>query len=189
MGKLNSPTPEPKVLCACANKCGLEVSPGHTYIHGHNRRKHPKPIPNHHPCECGCPEMVASDKRFVVGHNPRPIKAKKKPLSPPQPCACGCLRMTKPGNTYIKGHASKGKSKYTAQLCECGCLKYAKPGRRFISGHNKPMLGKHHTEETKEKCRVKPEDFFSNCGHCSPTSAYYCSPCSYVTTSRRHPKS
>ena len=68
-----------KQFCAC-NKCGLEVKPGNTYIHGHNgvgenngnckNRKYPKPIPNHHLCACNkCGIMVASNRKYVSGHN------------------------------------------------------------------------------------------------------------------------
>lgn len=37
-------------------------------IRDHGNRKYPKPIPNHHECECGCGELVASNKRFKLGH-------------------------------------------------------------------------------------------------------------------------
>ena len=86
-------------------------------------------------------------------------RKKVKFQTPSQPCACNCGGMTKLGNIYIHGHANKGKSKYVSLPCQCDCGKLASPGRYFISGHNKPMLGKHHIEETKEKCRIKPEGF------------------------------
>jgi len=53
-------------LCEC--NCGQVVKPNRRFISGHNGRKHPKPIPNHHLCACGCGELVASDKRFVFQH-------------------------------------------------------------------------------------------------------------------------
>ena len=66
MGKLNR-----RKFCEC-NICGLTVKPGNRYISGHNGRIHPKPIPNHHPCECPCGELVASNRRFINGHSIRP---------------------------------------------------------------------------------------------------------------------
>lgn len=50
-------------------KCGCGEIAIRNYIHGHNRRKNPKPIPNHHPCECGCGLLISSDKRFSKGHH------------------------------------------------------------------------------------------------------------------------
>jgi len=61
-------------LCRCGcggffisgkNSIGIEKR----FILGHNNRINPIPIPNHHPCECGCGELVASNRKVVKGHN------------------------------------------------------------------------------------------------------------------------
>jgi hypothetical protein len=65
-------------LCKCG--CGRYITsanPKVEFIHGHNARKHPKPIPNHHPCECGCGELVASNCRVIFGHCSKQMSVKR----------------------------------------------------------------------------------------------------------------
>jgi hypothetical protein len=70
MGKLNRPKPELKVLCACANKCGLEVKPGNKYINGHNRRGQGKLVSPPQICACNtCGLMTNPGCKYIDGHN------------------------------------------------------------------------------------------------------------------------
>ncbi len=124
-----------------------------------------KVIPNHHPCECGCGKLVASNRRFVVGHSKRgkPGKGKKGPRSrKPKPelqlCECGCGAYAKPGKKYIYGHNRKGKGKPKSppQLCWCHCGGMTKPGRRYIYGHK--SKGFLHTEVKQKMRHPKSED-------------------------------
>ena len=55
-------------LCACG-LCDKLVASDKRYYYQHGTTKFLKPIPNHHPCICGCGELVASNKKFVRGHN------------------------------------------------------------------------------------------------------------------------
>jgi DNA mismatch endonuclease (patch repair protein) len=65
---------------------------------------------------------------------------------------------------FKKGYIpwSKGKRKWNPKIiqCACGCGKKLKDRdsrgriRRYTQGHNRPWLGKHRPEKTKEKLRV-----------------------------------
>jgi very-short-patch-repair endonuclease len=61
MGKLNR-----RKFCLA---CGKRIFGMGNYCQGHDFRTKPKVVPNHHPCECGCGELVGSDKTYVWGHN------------------------------------------------------------------------------------------------------------------------
>lgn len=86
-------------LCECG--CGLIVQ--NRFSPGHNRRKYPIVILNHHECKCGCKEMIASNLQYLHGHNQR------KAELPRQLCFCGCGELARPGKRYIKGHQCIGK--------------------------------------------------------------------------------
>jgi len=107
-------------------------------------------------CECGCGETVASNNRFISGHENRGrtpwMKGRKHTeetkqrmratkaahrLPPPEPqlCACGCGELANPGRKYINGHQNRGK------------VHTAETRRKFSESH----IGNHHTEEAKRK--------------------------------------
>jgi hypothetical protein len=104
-------------LCACGH-CNKYFVAGKTshrteqkFIHGHNsyglRSKKIKPIPNHHPCECGCGQLVTSDKKYVSGHNSYK-NGYYEILNEAPLCACGCGEKVNMGkynwNEYIIYH-------------------------------------------------------------------------------------
>jgi len=123
-------------------------------------------------CECGkCGLAVKPGRRFISGHNSKgdnnpSCKNRKypKPIPFHHLCACGkCNIMVASDKKFAKGHANKGKrwgKEKISQLCACGeCGLMTNPGGKYRSGHNKPMQGKHHSEETKVRCGVKPDGF------------------------------
>ncbi len=159
MGKLNR-----RNLCQCG--CGAVVK--NIWVKGHHNRNvnrhggrpriRPIPIPNHHLCECGCDKLIASNKRYFLGHNPPVNKGKKMPFKrrKPEPpvlptklCSCNCGEMASPGKDFIQGHNyrwEKGKP-VNDQPWNKGLTKEM-DSRLIVS------------EESKEKRRgPKPEEF------------------------------
>lgn len=76
---------EPNPLVACLCGCGAEfprfdgAGRPRRYLSGHNSGLLPPSLP----CECGCGELAAPGKRFVLFH-------RKRRVSPVVPCSCGC---------------------------------------------------------------------------------------------------
>jgi len=83
-------------------------------------------------------------------------------------CECGCGKETN-GRRLLNGHLKflVEKLKLVKKLCACGCGNEVKPNLKkgivpdFIHGHNKPMLNKHHSEETKNKISRREKELFN----------------------------
>jgi ribosomal protein L35 len=70
-------------LCACGCSQYFIAHKNHgretRFISGHNTiRKYPKPIANHHYCECGCGVLISSNRKFFKGHSSKKHCCTKK---------------------------------------------------------------------------------------------------------------
>jgi len=98
----------------------------------HGNRKYLRPIPNHHPCEDGCGILVASNRRFVSGHNPVWNKG-----------------LTKETDDRIAKYARKILGRLISKEAIERMIKTRK--EKLASGEIiPPMKNKHHREESKQ---------------------------------------
>ena len=116
-----------------------------------------------HLCACpGCTVMIQDNRTFANGHNGR---TKIKIF--PQPCSCGCGRITNPGCKFIFGHHMRCQPKERWEKTRIRMIgnqlfkdknhsEETKKGLSIkLSGENNPFYNKHHTDESKEKDRIK----------------------------------
>ena len=101
-------------------------------------------------CACGCGGRVTKPgNKYIHGHNSKsnhPMKDKHQSEETKQK-----IKQTQKINKEIK----EGKRPAPElPFCKCGCGgRVTNPNNEYINGHNKSFLGKHHTEESKQKNR------------------------------------
>ena len=119
-------------------------------------------------CQCGCGQVIKSDKRFFWGHNVRGTGKKYDDHF----CECGCGGLTKPKRRFIHGHNGLGSNNgmygrrkppkyYEPKFCACGCGEYVKRNNNYLAGHymnGRVSTNKGRTDIYSEKSRKAMAD-------------------------------
>jgi hypothetical protein len=148
------------MICKCG--CGKLVRSGNSFILGHNRRRHPIPIENHHLCECGCGKLIDSNCRFVKGHSTSKVFKREVVY---HLCECGCGKETTRDRRYRTGHnpswnkGTKGLQASWNKGEKCPQISKSKMNHS-VSEESKIKMSRSHVgkillEEQKRKIGVK----------------------------------
>lgn len=175
-----SPCKKPNLcLCGCGNetKIGNKYCKGHFKHTEENKKKFGQPgelnpfYGKTHSDEtkkkisdARMGQVWTEEQRIKTLATKAATKEAKKLTQPPKEsiqCLCGCGEMTNPGAKHIRGHHNRNKSEETKKrisIALTGKTTWKKgltaaTDSRILAGdkHPRPMLGKRHSEESKDK--------------------------------------